>query len=546
MSAPVPGIFSFQARSNLPGFFLALAFFCGGLRVQGGWLAFAVIFLPWFAFGRAPFAPGARPWALLFFVWLALAALFSPAPAVSWAAFARYLIPGLVFFMAASAREGEANWLGAVLVLGTVCAAALVTQEILGRSVTGLIGLNPNYTAAFAAAAFPAALLAAGGGSAVKKTLAAALAVLLAAGLLAAGSRGALLAAFLSSAAALALTRSARGLALLVCGALAAFLLLPEAFLGGLVKLQDARAFERPRLWGAALEIAAEYPFFGAGPGLFERAFEIFKFPYFDGTAFYGHSTLHAHGELFNLAAEAGVPAAVFFVSAFVAALWRGAKRSPPLAACALAVFIQGSADIVFHSGAVALLFWGTLGFLAPRAGDAGGPGKTARAALALFCFAGLLAGLWPGAFNGVTDNLRRGAYEQASAGRTPALNLALLRYAALENPKNPFAARAAGAAAAAAGNMDRAEKDLKTALALEPFFYGARLDLAKVYAAQGRGALGCAQLGILDKQAPGVAVNGYQRALTDFNRPQMRRLKKELCLRTRPGAVIAPTRKTR
>ena len=425
-----------RLSANLPGFFLALAFFCGGLRAPVEWLAFSVLFLPWAALSRAPFEPAARPAALLFFSWAALAALFSPEPAASLAALPRYLLPGLVFFLAASAAEGEKNWLGAVLVLGAVSAAAFLIQKISGRPAVGLIGQNPNYTAAFAAAAFPAALLAAGGEDGRQRLPGAALALLLAAGLLAAGSRGAAAAAVLAAAAALALAGRGKTLTLLLSGAAAAFLLLPADFWGELLKLNDLRAFERPRIWGAALEAARLHPFFGAGPGLFGQAFEAVKFPYFDGISFYGHSTAHAHGELFNLAAEAGFPAAAFFAAAFSGALRAGLKRGLPLAACALALFIQGSVDIVFHSGAVSLLFWGTLGFLVPRGPAAENAGRASRAALAALCAAGLLYGA-AADFYPFGMEYKARAYSQAAAGGSPALNLALLRRAALDRPKD-------------------------------------------------------------------------------------------------------------
>lgn len=545
MNAPVPVPFTFQARPNMPGFFLALAFFCGGLRLPGAWLVFAVLFLPWFAAGREPLAPAARPAAALFFLWLALAALFSPEPAVSWAAFSRYLLPGLAFFAAAAARDGEKNWLGAVLVLGAVAASAFLFQGISGRPVVGLMGLNPNYTAAFAAAAFPVALLAACGHTGRKILPWAGLALLLAGGLLISGSRGALLAAFLSAGAALAIAGRGKVLALICVAALAAFLVLPESFWGGLLKFYDSRAFERPRLWRAALEIAGGHPFFGAGPGLFEKAFEIVKFPYFDGISYYGHSTAHAHCEILNLAAEAGFPAAVFFLAAAAGGLYAGAKRNLPLAACALAVLIQGSVDIVFYSGAVALLFWGTMGFLVPRGPADGAPGKTARMLLAALCGAGLLYGAVAG-FYPPGAKLRALSYTQAAAGGSPALNLALLRYASLDRPKDPFAARRAGTAAAAAGDLARAESDLRAALALEPFYSGARLELAKVYAARGGKAAGCAALKPLDMPVTGRILTDYQRGLIYFNRLELGRMKKELCVKTRTGAVTAPTLKTR
>ena len=224
-----------------------------------------------------------------------------------------------------------------------------------------------------------------GAGEKKKRFFYSALSLLLAAGIFASVSRGAALAALLSAAAGLAFTRRWKWLAGLFAAVLAAAALLPAWEI--LLKLYDPRAFARPRLWGAALEAAASSPLLGWGPGSFGKVFEAVKFPYFDGLSFYGHSTLHAHSEILNLAAEAGFPAALLFLAAAAGALLSGGREKLPVKLCALAVFLQGGTDMVFYSGAVALLFWGSLGFSAGLpAAAAAGPALGRNAVLAALC----------------------------------------------------------------------------------------------------------------------------------------------------------------
>lgn len=527
-----------------PAFFLLLAVAAGGLRSPVPWLAFGAVFLPWAALSPLGFpAGGAAP---LFFAWLAAAAVFSPEPGVSLRAFARYAVPGLLFFHAASSEEGKSGWLAAVYGLGAAAAAVMLFQRLSGQDPTGLIGANPNYSAAFCAAAFPASLLALSGAPEKKgKFFHAALSPLLAAGLYASVSRGAALAAFLSAAAGLAFARRWRWLAGLFCAGLALAAFLPASSLESLVKLGDPRAFARPRLWGAALEAAAASPLLGWGPGLFEKVFELFKFPYFDGLTYYGHGTLHAHSEALNLAAEAGFPAALLFLLTAGAALVSGGKERLPLKLCALAVLIQGGADMIFYSGAVALLFWGSLGFAA-RGESVFPAGGKLKAALAGLCFLGLALGPASVLFDG-RSKFMAGAYDEARPGRNPALALALARSAALAGPKDAFRAADEGLAYAAAGDAAGAEAAFARALSLEPGFAGARLGLALVHAASRRDAEACAALDVLERTpVPGRRSTPYQRGLAAYDRAAAEKLENNLCRKKKNGAATAPRRMTR
>lgn len=538
--------------SHAPAFFLVLAVALGGLRSPAAWLVFGAVFLFFAALSLRGFSGPGTAAPLLFFSWLAAAAVFSPEPAASVSAVSRYAVFGLLFFHAASCEEGGRGWLGAVYALGACAAAVFILQRVSGHGLTGLIGANPNYSAAFCAAAFaPAVLALSGTGGKKEKFYFAVLALLLAAGIYASVSRGAALAAFLSAAAGLGFMRRWKWLAGLFAAGLALAAFLPGSSLEALLKITDARAFERPRLWGAALEAAAGSPLLGWGPGLFEKVFEAFKFPYFDGISFYGHSTLNAHSEILNLAAEAGFPAALFFLLTAGAALAAGGKEKLPLKLCALSVLIQGGADIIFYSGAVALLFWGSLGFAAgggapvPAGEKLPGQAYSGKIALAALCFCGLALGPAAALYSGRQEFLMR-AYLEAQSGQNPALALALARSLVPDSPKDAFRAADEGRAFAAAGDAAGAEAALGRALFLEPGFAGARLDLALVYAASGRAELACAELSFLGKNNSALPQNPYQRALIYFDRPAAGKLEKELCRKKRIGAATASRRMTR
>ena len=516
----------------MPGLLLVTAAALGGLRAPQPWLLFGVVFLAWFVLsGRALRAAG-RETALLFFCWLAAASLFSSDLPVSLQALARYAVFAVLFF---SAKRGdEKGWLPAVLGLGLAASLFFIAQRALGMKITGFIGENPNYSALFTAAAFPAALLAAGEAQGRRRLVYALLVPVLAAGLALSGSRGALAAALLSAAAGLAVSGRTRALAALLLAAAGAAALLPAASLEGLLKVSDPRAFARPLLWGAALKAAAASPLLGWGPGLFEKVFELFKFPYFDGVAYYGHTTLHAHGELFNLAAEAGFPAALLFAAAAFTAILSGGRANLPLKLAALAVFIQGGVDMVFYSGAVSLCFWGTLGVLS--AGDTEEDGSGAGYLLPAAALAGLCAAVF---LPGPRPPVRvPGAYYEEA--------LAFARFESLKAPLSPFPEAASGEVLLSAGDAAGAEAAYKRALALEPNFSGARLGLAAVYGKAGRRAEACAELTLAGRAAALRTENSYQENITFLDAEAEGKLDKKLCGKKRTGGATAPGRKTR
>jgi O-antigen ligase len=512
---------------------LAAAAASGGLRSEPAWLVFGVLFMAWFALSARGLRAEGRLAALLFFCWLAAAALFSAVPEVSLYSLARYGLFAALFFCAAPA-DGK-GWLRAITAIGAFAALVFVWQKASGRLPLGFIGANPNYSAAFAAAAFPAVLHAAAGEAWPRRLGLLALAALLGAGLAFSGSRGAMGAAFLAGAAGLLLSRSYRALAAYLAAAAAAAALLPAGALEGLLKLDDPRAFARPQLWGAALKAAAASPLLGWGPGLLERVFELFKFPYFDGVAYYWHSTRHAHSEIFNLAAEAGFPAALLFCAAAFSAFRRGLRGNPGLALALLAVFVQASADMVFYSGAVSLLFWGTAGIL--TAGESAGPrqGRLPALLLAGAVMAGLAAWIFAGER---PRGARPGSYPEAA--------LAAARLESLRAPMSPFPGAAAGGILLASGDAAGAAAAYRRALELEPNFASARLGLSAAFAAAGDRPGACAALELAVRSAGLKAETDYQRLMTALDAGEAARLGKELCGKKRTGGATAPGRKRR
>ncbi len=518
-----------EAEPYLPGLLLVLAAALGGLRAAPLTLLFGAVFLAWFLRSGRPLVARGREYALLFFCWLGAAALFSYDVKISLPALARC---GLFAVLVFSARRADGKgWLHGVMGLGLAAALFLIGQRALGFNVTGFIGANPNYSAIFAAAALPAALLFGLAAAGRRRALFFALAGLLAAGILASGSRGALAAAFLSGAAGLWVSGSRRAFWIFLLSAAGAAALLPAAWLEGLFKFYDPRAFARPRLWGAALEAAAASPLLGWGPGLFEKIFELFKFPYFDGVTYYGHSTLHAHGELFNLAAEAGFPAALLFAAAAAYAAFQGGRRDLALKLVLLAAFLQGAVDMVFYSGAVSLLFWGTLGILSAGEPEPAAAGRAKKILLAGVVLAGLASPFFLPFF---PDTRPGGRYREAA--------LAQVRLDALESPRNPVPAAAAGDILLGAGDKAGAAAAYGRALELEPNFARARLGLA----AAGRAGDACGELALARRSAALKAGTLYQKAIVFLDEKQAKRLEKELCGKKKTGGATAPGRKTR
>jgi O-antigen ligase len=505
-------------RYFIPAVFLPLAAVLGGLRDWGFLAAFSAVFLIYLFFFDEDFSfSGLGVWGALA-AWLAAAVAFSPEPLNSSWQFSRYLLLfSFYIFSSRRALPARRAWVWAVFLLGAVAAGFSVYEYLTGAGSGSVLGLNPNYGAAFMAAALAGAavLLPAAGNKKSGILLLAALA-LLSAGLLASNSRGGLLAALAALFYLACLKRSWRTLFYLTAGLLLAAVLLPKAQLGWILKLDSPFSLERFKIWRAALDAIAGSPLFGYGPGLFERAFEVFKFPFYNGVSYYGHTTLHAHSELLNLAAEAGIPAAVLLAWGWGRAVFAapdGDHWGTALRAFAVALFVQACVDIIFYSGALQIFFFGTLGLLA-AGGErpAAAPGlRVAALSLLLVCWCAaflpkfafernkicaLSAGSAPAAREaclkkalvfapGDADLLAAAVPLSLEVYGNYAYTAALAGEAAVKRPVDPFPRFARAQAFYMAGAYGPAKEEFYKVLAVEPAFLRARLRLAEILAAE-------------------------------------------------------------
>ncbi|HAF94568.1 MAG: hypothetical protein A2X34_00780 [Elusimicrobia bacterium GWC2_51_8] len=547
-----------RARDCAPAFFLLLAVALSGLRNARDWAVFAPAFFFWAVFFRKEgftLPGGLWPW---FFGWLGIASVFSLEPLNSLAHFSKYLV--FAFFLSLTAQSGEnprpappfgpfgksavRAWTRALFGAAFICASVIFYQRITGSGVYGIIGDNPNYSAAILAGAFAAAWVlafsAADGAigprqasvsekETRRKTLYGLFCAVFIAAIIAANSRGAMLASILAASAFLIVRKKRRQLLYTAAALALAAAVVPTDWLSFLFKAGDPRAYARVWIWGSAIEAALERPFFGFGPGLFERAFEFFKFPYFNGISYYGHGSTHAHSEILNLAAEAGLPAAALFTGAFFYSVKQKSRDAfqSAMKFCAIALFVQGAFDMVFYSGAVCLLFFGSLGFSVsgPRPdaayGNAAGRFRPAFIALLLLCVLGLSArfvferdyglALRPGpglpSADGLSTDPERSALalrralafapynkdlllenvrRQLAGSGNYAYAAAYVENAAVFCPKDPRFPYIAAEAFVYGANAPEAYVRLKEAITLEPEFLAARFALTRLLYSEG------------------------------------------------------------
>lgn len=505
-------------RYFLPAVFLPLAAALGGLRAWGSLAAFSALFLVYLAFFDEDFSfSGLGVWGLLA-AWLAAAVAFSPEPLNSFCQFSRYLLL-FSFFVFSSRRALAARraWAWSVFLLGAAAAGLSIYEGVLGLASGSVLGLNPNYSSAFMAAALAgtAALLFRAGDKTARLSAAAGL-TLYSAGLLASNSRGGLLAALAALFYLLCLKKAWRPLLYFTAALLFAIVLLPREQFGWFLKLDAPLSLERLKIWRAAIGAIGGSPLFGYGPGLFERVFEAFKFPFYNGISYYGHSTPHAHSELLNLAAEAGIPAACLFAWGWGRAVFTaddGDRWGTALKVFAVALFAQSLVDIIFYSGALQLFFFGTLGLLAAGKGlPADPPGARVRALsllLACWCAAFVLRSGFERAracslAAGAAPAAREACFKKAVAfapgdgalleAAIPlslevygnyAYTAALAGNAAVKRPRDPFPLFARAQAFYMAGALRPAKAEFYRVLAVEPAFLRARLRLAGILAAE-------------------------------------------------------------
>jgi len=571
-----------DGSSLLPALFLLLAAALGGLRAWEALTAFSALFFIRLAFFDEDFsASGLGVWGLLA-LWLAAGLAFSPEPLNGFWQFSRYLL--LFSFFIFSSRQGPAArraWAGAVFILGALAAVFSVAEAVLGLGPGGVLGVNPNYGAAFMAAALAgSAALLAGAADKNGKLRAAAGLALFSAGLLAVNSRGGVLGALAAVFYVLWRRKALRPAIYLTAGLLLVPALLPKWQLAWFLKLDDPYSLERLKIWRTALDAIAASPVFGAGPGLFERAFEAFKFPFYNGISFYGHSTPHAHSELLNLAAEAGIPAACLLAWGWGRAVFAadgGDRWELVLKAFAVALFAQAAIDIVFYSGAVQLFFFGTLGLLAagrPRPVDAPGARvRTLSLLLACWCAAFILRSGFERDKGCALDETGAPAMREACLKKAAvfapgdaalleasiplslavrgnyAYTAALAGEASIKRPRDPFPLFARAETFYLAGVFGPAKTELYGALALEPAFLRARLRLAGILAAEKNYRGAAAELSRIEAQLGknrAAPRSIYDEGLLALPEAPYAGLRKEIWKKIPGGRTTALNRKTR
>jgi O-antigen ligase len=378
--------------------------FFGGLRNPGVhaaaasvlW-ALAYVFPP--AVSRLP---GARIWAA-WLGWLLISALLSAEPLRGLSAFS-YSATAVLFLSLFRTRLNEKTrlyWLPLSAAAATVLCSAAFLIRTPSRPMIGLLFPYYNYTTAFAAAFVSAAVAAwcHGRWNGKLRYLYAGAALLCLAEIAAAGSRGALIAA--AAASAFALWQSGRK-RIVIYGGLLLFVLLlaaPNPWLRSRLKLSHLGAQVRPAIWDAAVSVANESPFFGEGPGQFDRGFLRHQFPTPEShrPTRFGIYTKHAHSQHLQQAAETGWPALSLFLIALFA-LWKNRKKdgdSDAAGAAAAAMLVTGFFENTFAMPALFWYFLSALAVCAPLPKGEPSPCAKLRPALALGLCLSLFA-WWP------------------------------------------------------------------------------------------------------------------------------------------------------
>ena len=586
MIPPVPS--GSDRRYFLPVVFLALAAALGGLRAWETLAAFSVVFFVYLAFFDEDFSfSGLGVWGWLG-GWLAAAVAFSPEPLNSFWQFSRYLLL-FSFYIFSSRRALKARrvWAWAVFLLGGLASALSFYEGALNLARGSVLGINPNYSSAFIAAALAGtAVLLSDARDKKTRLFAAAGLVFFSAGLFAINSRGGILAALAALFYLLCLKKAWRTLLYLTAGLLFVTVLLSGEQFRWLLKLDRPFSLERLKIWRAALGAISGSPLFGYGPGLFERVFETFKFPFYNGISYYGHYTLHAHSELLNLAAEAGIPAAGLLIWGWGRAVFTAAdgdRWGTMLKVFAVAIFAQSAVDIIFYSGALQLFFFGTLGLLAagkgrqaaesaslnnsfagPGPGESVGakndaPGSRIKALsflLACWCAAFILRSDFERDRTCALDTGKTAAVREACLKKAVifapgdaalleasiplslevygnyAYTAALAGEAALKRPRDPFLLFARAQAFYLAGALRPAKAEFYRVLAVEPAFLRARLRLAEILAAEKNYPAAAAELRRIDeelgKKDP-APVTAYDRDLHTLPEAPYAKITKEI-----------------
>ncbi len=138
---------------------------------------------------------------------------------------------------------------------------------------------------------------------------------------------------------------------------------------------QDASRSERTALWKGAVDMIADRPILGFGPGDgYRENCEIYRSPYaqsvhqVDGTI--GFRTLsHCHNLFLQIAVESGIPGAIAFLIFCFLAL-SVTRKNPAVLACGIAILLAGFFEYNLGDAEVATLWAWMLGRAATHAQD--------------------------------------------------------------------------------------------------------------------------------------------------------------------------------
>ncbi len=491
----------------LPAVLLLLSFSLMCLRGTISWAEFSavIVVLTFFFSGKIKYKNNAWNFFLLAAF---VSCLFSVFPAMSLWDFWKQAVFILFFALAASnytSSRALSFWHGGIL-LCALFSLALVFWE--GAFLKKFFS-NPNYAAVFLNCA--AVLSVFKFFSSNNKRSAATfifLSILFVWGMLKINSRGALFSFSLCFVFIIVYFRRWKAGVYATIFVLLLVLSMPDDFIEKVLKLNSPTSYKRIDIWWVSLKAFAERPLFGWGPGFFREAFSSFKFPFFYGISYYGHNALNAHSQVLNFMVEGGLALGGAFIFALAKSF--DFRRDGKIAALpsfiALACFLQGLVDIVFFSGAVALLFWGSLGFLADfsKAKAVGRRFAIIAAGMFLisFCFHVYFAGLRKNALeNGDLNALEKVlSYNKIDEraltefmARDFLKNKNYARFAAISDlgrtiyPYSPYFRLAAAEGVFKAGSFREAEIMLREALSLEPNFCRARLMLAEILVKTGK-----------------------------------------------------------
>lgn len=327
---------------------IGLSVFAGGLKDERYFLVFAAIFSFFFLKEKLPLKKG--PW-LYFVIWSFLSSFFSCCPTVSLFWSFKFFIFYAVYCYFKSRKEFLKPYFDRILAGAAACLAiyiALSSNVFHKENPWIILGSNPNYVAAlFSICALVFYNMALGNGSFFDKFKSYFVfsSFLMIALLL--NSRASFM-AICASTVYLSYLKQGKKKAFYL-GILFGILFVYLAFSNDLLKLKDAKSYARPLIWLTALKAALSNPLWGFGPGLFSRAFEMFKFPYFDNGFYYMHFTAYSHSQPLQIFAEMGLPGLFFFLWGLKNDFYENLKTGSIYIAAALYLLIHGLVDVLFY-----------------------------------------------------------------------------------------------------------------------------------------------------------------------------------------------------